>query len=394
MRIWHALLLALLAGALGLATENHPAEIAALALLGILVIGACYRLLLTGEIEGDRQIVASVIPWGGSLVETITLTNRSRVRLPSVRVVDYADLPRHPKGYAASLPPRRSLTWEVVVPCRERGRYAVGPIEATNGDPLGLFVTERVVEQGTSVLVLPRWVALTRCTFPLDGTLPGDLHGQRRGESPPAITGVRTYQPGDPVSRIHWHASARAGQLMTKQFDPEVQTTLWLALDLDGALPRDVEELLVTVTTSLGMYALQQEHVRVGLIASGTHPVILPPERDHAQHRRLQEMLAEVHAGGHKTSLAEQVATASRQVNPQHVVILLTGRDAGVWGMMLTQLQQRGVATRVAHVTERSRGDAWPVPALTVPVALADPALEDALITALEDGDNMGTGVA
>jgi hypothetical protein len=41
-----------------------------------------------------------------------------------------------------------------------------------------------------------------------------------------------------------------------------VQTTIWLALGLDGALPSEAEELLVTAATSLGMYALQQGALR------------------------------------------------------------------------------------------------------------------------------------
>lgn len=416
MRAWHVwpvLVLALAAAVLGLATNNSPAEIAALAVLAVLLLGGVYRLLLSGEIEGERRLVATVIPWGGSLTQVITLTNRSRLRVTGVRVVDDATLPQHPTGYVASLPGRRSLTWDVSVPCRTRGRYQVGPLTASTADPLGLFPATRTVEQGKSVLVLPRWVQLTRCALALDGALPGDFRGHHHQETPLNVAGIRAYEPGDPVAKIHWRASARAGSLLTKQFDQEVQSTLWLALDLDGALPPETEELLVTIATSLGMYALQQKNLHVGLLASGTVPVVLQPARDRAHQRRLQEHLAEVHAGT-RAALLDQLAAINRYIRPQHVLILITSQNAGVWASRLPPFLQRGVAVRAVQIVdnqERPAGlgrasmkathppsqPAWPVPHLRIPVALSDPLRAESLVSALElglPGEQIAVGLA
>lgn len=396
MRAWQAALLTLVAGVVGLATGSRSIEIAALALVVVLVIGAIYRGLQVGDVHGTRRVSDEVVSWGESLGQQITLTNDSRLGVPALRIADQSTLPDHPHGYVTSLKAKHSITWDVEIPCRQRGRYRVGPVEAHMSDPLGLFPVRRRLGDASSILVLPRWVSLKRCALKLDGFMPGEARGRRRGESPPAVVSVREYTAGDSVSSIHWPASARTGQLMTKLFDPEVQTTLWLALDLDGELSHDVEELLVTATTSLAMYALHQANLRVGLCASGLLPVIVPSERGKPHQYQMQEVLAEVHVGTAGT-LGDQLAKLDRNLGPGHVVVLVTARGPDAMGPWLGRLLRRGVAARVVEVRQdvqdavdareqASTPDAkrWPVPAIYLPAALADVAQERALITHLE----------
>jgi uncharacterized protein (DUF58 family) len=386
VRWWQASLLSLLVGTLGLATGNVVVEKCSLALMLLLLLALFTRLVRTGRVEGERRLSASVIPWGGALTQHFSLTNASRVRVTRARVIDYATLPEHPRGFVAALPGHRSITWSVTVPCRVRGRYQLGPVEVTTSDLLGLFPAVRQAEAETSVLVLPRWVPLVRCCFSLDGALPGDLPGTRRGEVPPAVAGVRAYQPGDSLARIHWRASARSGTLQSKQFDPEVQTTVWLGLDLDGQVPGEREELLVTATASVAVFALQQGSLQVGLVASGTGPLTLLPERGHRHRQRLLELLAEAHAGGNEP-LGERLARLDRYLGPQHVLFLLTAQPAQRWLRGLEQMQQRGLAVRVIFVGPPDGDQAgWPVPQITLPVHLADPARSEELIAFLEEG--------
>ena len=384
MRSWQAIALAIIAGVGGLATGNHVAIIAALALGGIVLIGGIYRIFSVGDVRGDRTVGDDVIPWGESFAQQIHLSNDSWIGIPAIRVTDLTTLPEHPGGYVASLGARKSITWDVVVPCRQRGRYQIGPVEASMSDPLGLFPVSRRLGPAGSVLVLPRWVPLQRTGLKLDGFLPGEIRGRRRGEAPPTVTSVREYANGDSVSSIHWQASARMNQLMTKLFDPEVQTTLWLALDLDGMLSPAVEELLVTATTSLGMYALHRANLRVGLVASGRSPLSIPAERGKPHQYRLQEVLAEVHPGG-ATKLTDLLARLDRRFGPGQAVALVTSRDPEVWGGWLGLLARQGVAARVIQVTtEETIASGWSVPSIALPVTLGDDSQESALIQHLE----------
>ncbi len=417
MHGWQVILLAALAGALGLATQNPIAESAAAALLLVVLIAVVYRSF-TGAITSARRLAAPVVPWGGTCAQSITFGNSAPLLASTVRVTDYSTLPQHPKGYVARIPARRTLTWDVVVPCHTRGRYTLGPIAVATSDPFGLFPTERLVDRGASVLVLPRWVALSRCVFSLDGPLPGEQRGAHASELPPTIAGVRAYQPGDPLAKIHWRASARERHLMTKRYDPEAQSTVWLALDLDGPLAAQTEELLVTATTSLAMYGLQRSALRVGMVVSGLHPATLLPERDRAQQRRIQETLAEAHAeapnrpirpaseitvsddlagaarrrqrpsaqppqsapGARPTrrrqeddalsGLQERLAALHRVISAEQVLVLVTTHDITRWEATLTAFRQRGVAIRVIQAPQGTD----PFPRQGQPERTPDPA--------------------
>jgi uncharacterized protein (DUF58 family) len=384
MRAWQAIILAVIAALVGFGIGNHVAAIAALALVAVVLVGVIYRLFSVGDVRGERLVGDDIVAWGASFSQQITLTNQSWVPIPAIRVVDQTTLPDHPGGYVTNLNARRSVTWDVAVPCRQRGRYQIGPVEATMSDPLGLFPVTRRIGQTASILVLPRWVPLTRSGLKLDGFLPGEARGRRRGEAPPTVNGVRQYIAGDSVASIHWQASARNGQLMTKLFDPEVQTSLWLALDLDGDLAPEVEDLLVTAATSLAMYGLHQVNLRVGLIASGAVPIMLATERGKTQQYRLQEVLAEAHAGNNATLLT-QVASLERRLGPGHAVVLLTAQPPTHWGAWVNLLAQQGVAVRIVSVTTETHDVThWAVPTIHVPLAYGDPAQEAALVQCLE----------
>ncbi len=382
MRAWQATLLMVIAGVVGLATGGRAIEIAALALVLILAIGVIYRGLQVGDVHGTRRVSDDIVEWGGTLSQQITLTNQSRLSMPALRISDASTLPEHPHGYVTSLKPKRTITWDVEIPCRQRGRYRLGPVEVHMSDPLGLFPLRRQLGAASSVLVLPRWVALKRCALKLDGFMSGEAHGRRRGESPPAAVSVREYTPGDSVSAIHWPATARTGQLMTKLFDPQVQTTLWLALDLDGELPGDVQELLVTATTSLAIYALHEANLRVGLVASGMFPVTVPSERGKPHQYQLQEVLAEVRAGS--AALSDQLAKLDRQFGPGQVVVLITAHGPAVWGATRIVEVRQGATEPSRESIEAAR---WSVPAIYLPVELARVAQERTLVSYLEGRD-------
>ena len=204
MRAWQALIFVALAGIAALATGNHALQVAAVALVALLLIGLLYRVLLAADVGGQREMNDNVISWGGLLTQRMTLTNRSRLRAPTVRLTDASTLPEHPHGYVTSLQGRRSITWEIDITCFSRGRFRLGPVEATMSDPLGLFPVRRRISETTSVLVLPRWVPLRRTALKLDGFMPGEARSQRRGEAPPSVSSVRDYSVGDAIAAIHW----------------------------------------------------------------------------------------------------------------------------------------------------------------------------------------------
>src|SRR6266702_4345633 len=47
-------------------------------------------------------------------------------------------LPGHRAGYVATMGGRKRVSWRARTVCRQRGRFQLGPVTATSGDPFGL----------------------------------------------------------------------------------------------------------------------------------------------------------------------------------------------------------------------------------------------------------------
>ena len=107
-----------------------------------------------------------------------------------------------------------------------RGFYRIGPAERQGGDPLGYVKDSRTVTETNSLIVYPRVVPLDALGLPTRRPF-GDLKSKDRlFEDPMRFAGVREYQPGDPLNRIHWKASAAAGEL-------QVRLPLQILVELD-----------------------------------------------------------------------------------------------------------------------------------------------------------------
>ena len=57
-------------------------------------------------------------------------------------------------------------------------------------------------------------------------------------EEPSLFAGVRPYQPGDPMRRIHWKATARLGVPVSRRDDPAHEREVLIAVDMQ-TMPGD-----------------------------------------------------------------------------------------------------------------------------------------------------------
>lgn len=158
-----------------------------------------------------------------------------------------------------------------------RGLFRVGPAVIEASDPFGLVRRFRVEPDVRFLTVLPRVVPMGE-GMPL-GHRPIHEVPRRRSlfEDPSRFLGVREYQRGDSLRRIHWRATARTGQLQVKIFEPAVLEGVLLAIEMGrNAWPRYPDEpgsdpgveLAVTAAASIAEMVLAGGQ-SVGLISNG-----------------------------------------------------------------------------------------------------------------------------
>lgn len=271
---------------------------------------------------------------------------------------DASDFPGHHLDGVMSLGPIAHKVWQLRSVCTRRGRFTLGPVWVTSGDPFGIFRVSRKLSEGTTVVVYPRTVSLPRFGR-VPGELPGgSVQGVRVQFSTPNVSSVREYQPGDAFNRIHWPTTARTTRLMVREFELDPTADVWLVLDLHGdvhvgsGLER-TEEYAVTAAASLARHLLDQGRA-VGLVSQ---TATLPADRGPRQLERILEVLAVVQASSQLTLAALLSAETSRFARSS-TLIVVTSSTAEAWARFCQALSGRGVHTSAVLVEAATFGPA------------------------------------
>jgi uncharacterized protein (DUF58 family) len=225
----------------------------------------------TAEI-GDRIAVKIVVRYAGRLpvpwvlVEDLLPRSALDKRFPRLKI----------KGKRLQISMLRAggdAEVRYQVECLSRGYYQVGPVVLENGDLFGLHRRYRVATEPTFLLVYPRIVPLLG--YDIASRRPiGDVRlTHRLFEDPTRIAGVRPYEAGDPLNRIHWRATARTGVLHSKIQEPSTLAGATVLLDFHttGYHQRGEpfrSELAVTTAVSLanGVWEMGQQ---IGFVTNG-----------------------------------------------------------------------------------------------------------------------------
>src|SRR6266849_2374468 len=286
--------------------------------LGLLVAGSALWANWNGAgLELRRRHRARRVQVGDTFVEQAVL---EAVAGPGqlwprlwLELHDASDFPGHHLDGVLSLGPVGHKVWELRSVCTRRGRFTLGPVWVTSGDPFGIFRVSRKLTDGTTVVVYPRSVRLPRFGR-VPGELPGgSVQGVRVQFSTPNVASVRDYQPGDAFNRIHWPTTARTARLMVREFELDPTADVWIVLDLNvdvhtGSGPENTEEYAVTAAASLARHLLDQGRA-VGLVSQ---TATLPADRGPRQVERILEVLALVQATSQLTLAAMLSAESSR----------------------------------------------------------------------------------
>jgi uncharacterized protein (DUF58 family) len=166
---------------------------------------------------------------------------------------------------------RKTMLYQVT-PTR-RGYYQLGPLVLETGDLFGLHRRYRVLTEPHFLLVLPKVLPLAGYEVSSKRPIGEVRMSYRLYEDPTRISGVRAYERGDPLNRVHWRATARTGVLHSKVYEPSTVAGATLLMEFHSAAHNrrhepHRSELAVTAAASIAnaVYLLNQQ---VGLVTNG-----------------------------------------------------------------------------------------------------------------------------
>jgi uncharacterized protein (DUF58 family) len=347
MRPWQLIVLILITGLLAVVSGWQPFWALSYALALSFVFSVVWLAIGMHGITFSRSAYGGRAQVGQRIEERLELENHSAFPKLWVQVTDDSTLPGHHAGYVASIGPHQRITWRAQTVCRRRGRYSLGPVTATTGDPLGLFRREMRLAARQELLVLPTVLPLSGFEL-YPGLMPGRGRGAQRSlQTTTNVVTVREYVPGDALARIHWPSTVRQRQFMVKEFDLDPTIDVVILLDLNRASQRgtgesSTEEYGVTIAASIASYLLRQAELAVGLTVSGTDQPTLPLDRGERQINRILEALA-VARSTQSHSLDEALAEEESRLARNTVLVVITASTDLGWPEGLNQLRRRGV---------------------------------------------------
>jgi uncharacterized protein (DUF58 family) len=362
MRAWQLILLMTISGVLALSSGWRPLFVIFYVMLFSMVVSLLMSLWSTSRLAFARTLPGGRVPKGEVLEERLRLENRSWLPKIWVQINDNSTLPGHHAGYVANMGGYKRIDWRVRTRCMRRGRFFVGPVTVTTGDPLGLFTRTMPLASQRELLVLP--VALPLTTYTL---LPGAMSGRGRGTHRSAqlttnAVSVRDYVPGDALTRIHWPLSAHHSQLMVKEFDLDPTIDVWLVLDMQssthaGTGDESTVEYAVQISATLAQYFIRAE-MSVGLIINDREKTVLALDRGERQLDRIFEQLALAQAST-ASALNESLILHESRFTHNCVLVVITPSVENEWVLTVGHLVQRGVYANVIALDSASFGGEW-----------------------------------
>jgi len=253
-------------------------------LLGVLLVSRALAKTWVENLSAVRECNRYSAQVGETVAIVVTVENAGRLPVPWVLLEDV--LP--PSALIHDPPPlgvsgdrlqlamlknhgRKSMFYQLK--CNRRGYYQIGPLLLETGDLFGLQRRYRVGSDPHFLLVYPEVVALEGWDIASRRPIGEVRMAHRLYEDPTRIAGVRPYEAGDPLNRIHWRATARTGMLHSKVYEPSTVIGATLLLDFHrSAFDPHHEpfrsELAVTAIASLANAVYQMGH-QVGLVTNG-----------------------------------------------------------------------------------------------------------------------------
>jgi uncharacterized protein (DUF58 family) len=283
----------------------------------------------------------------------------------------------------------RRLAVRYVLEGLPRGRYAFEDVRLEIADPFALESVAMSLPAPGALLVYPRLVELERL-FSETGAHSHD--GRRlllRRQSGFELHGVRDYEQGESLRRVHWRSTARRGQLMVKELEDAPRDEIAVLLDADAAaaVGTSFDEQVRAAGSILQSYVRRGR--RAVLVVNSERRDVQQVHSVAADWRRALELLAAAEPTGRTTVarlLGEQDGPAARAL--ELVVVTARLEPALVDRLVQRALSRRKVSLVYVDAASfnggRARAEALLLRLHTAGIAVATVRAGDDLQAALE----------
>jgi len=276
-------LLGVLAVVLAYVTGSAAFAWAGYLMLALLLFGQLATRVCAQGLRAARSLSADRVSFGGQVLVTVTVENRSRFPALWVAAAEplAAGLPvRGIRGRLGPMGGRSRLRFSYLLEGARRGYYQIAPTVLHTGDLLGLAQRERSGEGPSPLTVFPKLVPIQHTRFPSRRPSVEVKARRRVFEDDTQVVGIRPYQRGDSLRRVHWRATAHTGRLQSKLFQVSAQAAAAIVLDLRrgayGSLPGyadEMAELAISCAASLAHHLLDRRQP-TGLLCLAHDPAV------------------------------------------------------------------------------------------------------------------------
>ncbi|HHX75045.1 MAG TPA: DUF58 domain-containing protein [Firmicutes bacterium] len=230
------------------------------------------------RLKGAVTVSARTREVGQSFAVTYKIINADNSAFPYIELAGSGEGFRQEKQYLSLEPGEvKEVVREIF--CRRRGIYSLDDLTVKTGDPFGFFQLEKPLASGGEVKVYPRIRHFPEIPLPAyqqmgDRTVPNAAF-----ENYNLLAGLREWQDGDTVKRIHWKQSARQEQLIVKNYEKTAEAELTLFIDMYADSYRHdrnhcLEDLAVELAASLAYARLRDNLPLLVFSAAGISPPV------------------------------------------------------------------------------------------------------------------------
>ena len=211
------------------------------------IIAFLYTLYVYFRFKIYQKMDAYLVVKGDWTVYSFVIANEDYITFRNVKVNFLSDKSTIESAHQIaeySLLPSESERLETRIKCNYRGEYYVGVDSIEVTDFLYLFSITYPISSKLKVVVLPRVVPLEQL-----GIAPGQTDVKNPLRSSNTAEGeldteMRKYYPGDSKKQIHWKASARMQELITRKYQHIPKAEIVIFMDL---MKIEEEELKVVI---------------------------------------------------------------------------------------------------------------------------------------------------